>query len=73
MKNITIESIYDTLADYFGGDRITMIERYFQGNTTDFNKHLQKQYKVFLKYYDEATPMKITKNKTGAASIKEDW
>ena len=73
MVNDMIYGIYDTLVDYFGGDRITMMEKYFQGDKVSFYNHLKKQYKVFVKYYDEATPMKITKNDFGAATIKADW
>jgi len=49
------------------------MEKYFQGDKVSFYNHLKKEYKVFLKYYDEATPMKITKNDFGAATIKADW
>ena len=72
-QTITIDGIYDTLVDYFGGDRIEMIRKYFKEDTQSFHKHLIKQHKVFLKLMGEATPMKITKNDTGAATIKSNW
>jgi hypothetical protein len=74
MENtITIDGIYDTLVDYFGGNRIEMIRKYFKEDTQSFHKHLKKEYKVFVKLMGEATPMKITKNNTGAATIKSSW
>lgn len=72
-QTITIDGIYDNLVDYFGGDRIEMIRKYFKEDTQSFHKHLIKQHKVFLEYSKEATPMKITKNNIGAATIKINW
>jgi len=72
-QTITIDGIYDTLVDYFGGDRIEMIRKYFKEDTQSFHEHLMKQHKIFLKLMGEATPMKITKNDTGAATIKSGW
>lgn len=69
-KQYKIDGIYDTLVDYFGGDRIEMIRKYFKEDTKSFYQHLIKEHKVFVKLIGKAIPMKITKNEKGAATIK---
>ncbi len=72
MEN-TIDGIYDTLVDYFGGDRIEMIRKYFKDDRQSFHKHLIQEHKIFVKLMGQSIPMKITKNEKGAATIKQDW